>query len=156
MSSWTATTTKIGGIWTRWSSIYKTSSNAGYCSGWAHSYSPEAGAALAFDLIEAIQSNLIARGSLERIQEGNIVQYRCRVGHAYSRESAIAAHAATEENTLWAAVVALEEGADLWDDVAGTMADGQGKELTEQANKKRSIGARVRALLKELETPHLP
>lgn len=96
------------------------------------------------------------RGALERIQDGELVQYRCRVGHAYSASSAVAAHSMTEENTLWAAVVALEEGADLWDDVAAMLPDSMGEELRKDARSKREMGEQVRAILKELRTPHLP
>lgn len=73
------------------------------------------------------------RGALERLQDAKLLQYRCRVGHTYSAETAIAAHASTEEITLWKAVVALEEGADLWEDVAGILTNHQAQELRKQA-----------------------
>jgi len=95
------------------------------------------------------------RGALERIQDGKVLQYRCRVGHAYSAESAIAAHALTEENVLWAAIVALEEGADLWEDVAQTLQNPNAQELRGQAKGKRELAAELRALLNRLEVPQL-
>lgn len=33
-------------------------------------------------------------GSLEKLQSGDMLQYRCRVGHAYSADSARTAHTA--------------------------------------------------------------
>src|SRR5436190_12477376 len=50
------------------------------------------------------------------VAEGDesLIQFRCRVGHAYSLESAVAAHAEAQERTLWSAVVTLEAGAELF------------------------------------------
>lgn len=96
------------------------------------------------------------RGSLERIEQGGgLLQYRCRVGHAYSGQSAVAAHAATEENTLWAAVVALEEGADLFEDVANTLGGREAERLRADAENKRELAERVRGVLQELRAPRL-
>jgi two-component system, chemotaxis family, protein-glutamate methylesterase/glutaminase len=53
------------------------------------------------------------RGPLSERQDGALTELRCRVGHIYSLESAIATHLETQERTLWSAVVALEEGAEL-------------------------------------------
>jgi two-component system, chemotaxis family, protein-glutamate methylesterase/glutaminase len=53
------------------------------------------------------------RGPLQEEQKGKIVEYRCRVGHAYSQLSLADDHQETEERALWAAVVALEAGADI-------------------------------------------
>ncbi|HKT88472.1 MAG TPA: hypothetical protein VJQ59_08560 [Candidatus Sulfotelmatobacter sp.] len=95
------------------------------------------------------------RGALERIQDGKLLQYRCRVGHTYSAETAVAAHALTEENALWAGIVALEEGADLWEDVAGMLNNENSQLLREQAKTKREIASGIRELLNRLEVPRL-
>lgn len=95
------------------------------------------------------------RGALERTQDGKFVQYRCRVGHSYSPETAVTAHASTEENTLWAAVVALEEGADLWEEVAGALNNDNSQRLRDQAKTKRAIASQIRELLNQLEIPRL-
>ena len=52
-------------------------------------------------------------GTLWEQPEGDLVRFRCRVGHAYSSESLLAEQRDALESTLWAAVVALEERADL-------------------------------------------
>jgi two-component system, chemotaxis family, protein-glutamate methylesterase/glutaminase len=53
------------------------------------------------------------RGPLEEIRQGPILEFRCRIGHAYSPEALVNAHEDTIERTLWAAVVALEEGIEM-------------------------------------------
>lgn len=53
------------------------------------------------------------RGPLTEERQGAIVEYRCRVGHVYSPLTMAAAHQETVERELWAAVVALEEAADI-------------------------------------------
>ena len=52
-------------------------------------------------------------GTLWEIDEGNMRRYRCRVGHAYTEESLLAAHSESLERALWAALRALEENASL-------------------------------------------
>ena len=102
------------------------------------------------------------RGALERIEDGSIVQYRCRVGHLYSPMAAVAAGAVTVENTLWGAVVALEEGADMKDEVArfeSKMDADSTEALKQQAQRMRSIAQNIRrdieAFIKSNHTPHL-
>ena len=53
------------------------------------------------------------RGPLERTHDGPITELRCRVGHSYSPEALVNAHEDTIERSLWAAVVALEEGIEI-------------------------------------------
>jgi two-component system chemotaxis response regulator CheB len=53
------------------------------------------------------------RGPLEDFQSGPVRELRCRVGHAFSPESLVDGHEETLERTLWAAVVALEEGVEI-------------------------------------------
>lgn len=48
-------------------------------------------------------------GVLWEIQEGNLLRFRCRVGHAYSPESLIAASDDGLEKALWEALRTLEE-----------------------------------------------
>lgn len=52
-------------------------------------------------------------GTLWETTEGQVVHFRCRVGHSYSLESMDEARSEDLEKTLWAAVRALEESADL-------------------------------------------
>ena len=52
-------------------------------------------------------------GVLWQIREGEFLRYRCRVGHAYSPESMLAAQDEELEDALWAAMKTLEENAQL-------------------------------------------
>jgi two-component system chemotaxis response regulator CheB len=52
-------------------------------------------------------------GALWEQVEGELIRYRCHVGHAYTVDSMVGAHAALVESALWTAVRALEEKAQL-------------------------------------------
>jgi len=52
-------------------------------------------------------------GALWELREGDLVRYRCRVGHAYSEEAMIDAQGASVEAALWAALKVLEERGEL-------------------------------------------
>jgi two-component system, chemotaxis family, protein-glutamate methylesterase/glutaminase len=52
-------------------------------------------------------------GVLWELNEGNLLRYRCHVGHAYSIESLAAEQSDSVEAALWAALRALEEKAAL-------------------------------------------
>lgn len=53
------------------------------------------------------------RGPIRQFNQGTLTEYRCRVGHDYSPESYVAAESETRERTLWAAILALEEAAEV-------------------------------------------
>jgi two-component system chemotaxis response regulator CheB len=48
-------------------------------------------------------------GVLQEIHDGSLTRFRCRIGHAFSAESLLAAQSAQWEGALWAALRALEE-----------------------------------------------
>lgn len=52
-------------------------------------------------------------GVLWELSQGNILRYRCHIGHAYSSNSLLAEQADTVETALWSSVRALEEKAAL-------------------------------------------
>jgi two-component system chemotaxis response regulator CheB len=52
-------------------------------------------------------------GTLWEMQDGNLLRYRCRVGHAYTAASMVEAQAQAVERALWEAVRVLEESASM-------------------------------------------
>jgi two-component system chemotaxis response regulator CheB len=52
-------------------------------------------------------------GPLWEVSEGDLVRYRCRVGHGYSEDSMIIEQGSTVEAALWSALEALEERAEF-------------------------------------------
>jgi two-component system chemotaxis response regulator CheB len=52
-------------------------------------------------------------GVLWEVQNGNVWQYRCRVGHAYLANALLASKESQVEDALWTALRALEERASL-------------------------------------------
>ncbi|HKU51346.1 MAG TPA: chemotaxis protein CheB [Nitrospira sp.] len=53
------------------------------------------------------------RGPISESGQSTVKEYRCRVGHRYSADTYVEAHSETRERTLWAAILALEEAADV-------------------------------------------
>jgi two-component system chemotaxis response regulator CheB len=52
-------------------------------------------------------------GAIWELPEGNLIHYRCHIGHVFSAESFLAEQSAALETALWSAVRALEERASL-------------------------------------------
>jgi two-component system, chemotaxis family, protein-glutamate methylesterase/glutaminase len=63
-------------------------------------------------------------GPIDRFRFGDLTEFRCRVGHAFSQKGMLAAHEESEERALWSAVEQLEEGADLYAELGGNAANG--------------------------------
>ena len=85
------------------------------------------------------------RGPLWEERQGSIVEYRCRVGHAYSPLAIVADHEDTVERTLWSTVVALEEAADIAERLAPELRP----EAAVAARKRREHVAAVKKILEE-------
>jgi two-component system chemotaxis response regulator CheB len=60
-------------------------------------------------------------GVLWEVAEGNVLRFRCRVGHAYSIETLLAEQGSSMDAALWAAYRALEERAALTQRMAERM-----------------------------------
>ena len=60
------------------------------------------------------------RGPITEYGQSTIKELRCRVGHRYSPASYVAAESETRERTLWAAILALEEAAEVMQGLADT------------------------------------
>lgn len=57
-------------------------------------------------------------GALFEIHDGNLVRFRCRIGHTFSPETMVSAHNEGVETALWAAVRILEEQQSLYGRIA--------------------------------------
>jgi two-component system chemotaxis response regulator CheB len=52
-------------------------------------------------------------GALWEVSEGDVVHYRCRIGHAFSEDSLVTEQGTALEAALWSALEVLEERAEL-------------------------------------------
>jgi two-component system chemotaxis response regulator CheB len=92
------------------------------------------------------------RGPLSEVrQEGGEVEYRCLVGHSFSARGLLQAHSEVQENALWAAVVALEESANLVRSLGPDLPPELLRTLERQAAEKMRQAAEIREILKQLE-----
>jgi two-component system, chemotaxis family, protein-glutamate methylesterase/glutaminase len=76
-------------------------------------------------------------------------EYRCRVGHTFSPKSMLSEHFAAQEKALYAAVVALEEGASLATRLAGQFEPAIGDRLRQEARQREMQAETLRRILKE-------
>ena len=63
-------------------------------------------------------------GTLFQLQERDLLQYRCRVGHAFSSGTLMAHQSVVLEEALWAAIRSLEERGDLMHQMATKAREG--------------------------------
>ena len=93
------------------------------------------------------------RGTIWEIAlgNGNIAgkEYRCRVGHTFSPRSMLSEHFAAQEKALYAALVALEEGASLATRLAGQFEASTADRLREEAHQREMQAETLRRILKE-------
>jgi two-component system chemotaxis response regulator CheB len=90
------------------------------------------------------------RGPLTEIQEEEIVEYECLVGHRYTPQSLLHTHAQAQERALWAAVVALEEAGNLVSAVGPHLPPTVRFSLKSEADGKGSQAAKIREIVHEL------
>ena len=83
------------------------------------------------------------RGPLTEERQGRIVEFRCRVGHAYAPLALIEEHREAVERTLWSTLVALEEAADI----AERMASGPYGLSPKELRKKREQIELIKTML---------
>jgi two-component system chemotaxis response regulator CheB len=52
-------------------------------------------------------------GALWEVRDGELLRYRCRIGHAYSEDAMLIEHGAAVEAAMWSALEVLEERVEL-------------------------------------------
>ena len=62
-------------------------------------------------------------GALWELRDGELVRYRCRVGHSYSEDAMVSAQGTAVEAALWTALEVLEERGELLQRMAKRMQD---------------------------------
>lgn len=94
------------------------------------------------------------RGSLWEMREGELVRYRCRVGHAYTESGLVEHKGRAVEDALWTALTALEESASIAARVADRATEGgrdrSAAQFRERAEMLERRGAVLRDVLREL------
>jgi two-component system chemotaxis response regulator CheB len=83
-------------------------------------------------------------GAVWELRQGELVRYRCRVGHSYSEETMVEAQGASVEAALWTALEVLEERGELLQRMADRM---RGRARTEQRLRAGARDAHQRAAL---------
>lgn len=93
-------------------------------------------------------------GSLFQIHDGDLVRFRCRVGHAWSSLALMAAQSESLDSALWMALRSLEDKAALSDQLADRAAE-RGNTLSRQRFLEKAAEARrsARVLQRLLEQP---
>jgi two-component system chemotaxis response regulator CheB len=89
------------------------------------------------------------RGTIWRVDRGILTEYRCRVGHTYSPRTMLAEHFAAQEKALWAAVVALEEGAVLATELADKLDPNVRDQLLQESRQRQEQADTIRQMVNE-------
>lgn len=89
------------------------------------------------------------RGTIWEIAREKGVEFRCRVGHTYSPLSMLSGHFATEEKALYAAIVALDEGASLSTRLAATFDETTAERLHQEARERQAEAEKLRRLVSQ-------
>ncbi len=89
-------------------------------------------------------------GVLQEMREGEMVRFRCRVGHVYSPESLHADMNVAVEKALWAAIRTLEEHAEFSDRLASRSERNSHARLASRFSKKASASREGARVLREL------
>lgn len=90
------------------------------------------------------------RGPLTEIQDGRIVEFECLVGHRYTPQALLHAHAETQERALWEAIVALEEAANMVAAAAPHLPQAVRSSLESEAQEKGHQAETIREIVHEL------
>jgi two-component system chemotaxis response regulator CheB len=88
-------------------------------------------------------------GPLALRSGGGPVEFRCRVGHAFSLEELLDHHTSTQERKLYEAILALEEGAGLAEFAINGAPPETREALRKEADQLREHAAAIRRMIEE-------
>ncbi|HEY2942055.1 MAG TPA: chemotaxis protein CheB [Vicinamibacteria bacterium] len=93
-------------------------------------------------------------GALWELKDGNLVNFRCHVGHAFSPDALFGGHSEDLEAALWAAVRGFEESAMIAERIAergrASGEDTQGQRFAARAQAARQHAQKLRQLIDTL------
>ena len=89
-------------------------------------------------------------GGLWEIQEGGLLRFRCRTGHAFSPESLLDGQGSQREEAMWAAVRSLEEMAEMARRMEAHMRERGLRHVEKRYSSRASEAERHAAVLREL------
>jgi two-component system, chemotaxis family, protein-glutamate methylesterase/glutaminase len=99
-------------------------------------------------------------GALFRLSDGDVLHFRCRVGHAWSAEALLVEQGETLESALWAALRVLEESAALATNLGERLRDRGSHDSAgrffAQAGESRRRAHIIRTALRAARTPPEP
>lgn len=89
------------------------------------------------------------RGTIWEVNRGKWKEYRCRVGHTFSPKTMFSEHFTAQEKALYAAIVALEEGASLATRLANDFDLPLRERLKGEAKERETQAEELRRILRE-------
>jgi two-component system, chemotaxis family, protein-glutamate methylesterase/glutaminase len=92
-------------------------------------------------------------GTLWEINDGDVLRYRCHVGHAHTAEVVLDAKDAEGENTLWAVLRSHQERAALARRMAGRAQGSLAADLQKRADEYDEDAGLVRQIIARLSVP---
>ena len=96
-------------------------------------------------------------GTLWELREGELVRFRCRVGHAWTSDALLARQTETLDGALWTALRALEESASLNEQLADRARNRGNERLAERlADNAKLANGRARVIRDILVQPKDP
>jgi two-component system, chemotaxis family, protein-glutamate methylesterase/glutaminase len=95
-------------------------------------------------------------GPLYEIRDGELLRFRCRVGHAYTADSVLDEKSEVLENALYTALNTLEESAAMSDRLAGRSRKDQREHAAARFEKRAREARRQAAVIRRILTKEMP
>jgi two-component system chemotaxis response regulator CheB len=95
-------------------------------------------------------------GPLYTLKKPGPREFRCRVGHVLSLGTLVSEASSTQERKLYEALLAMQEGADLAELVAGQVAEDDRNRFVHEAKQLRGHADTLRKIIETRDEPGLP